>query len=235
VLARSSKRASNGSWSENARAGRSRRCALSAKGRGCEVVHSNGRSWVGVSIETRRWHGTFRQSDEMGCAWLVLHACEPLFFKTTGSPPCAEWPGSNGVVVQCLRRVAGFLPLACKAGGIRTSMPGTRALNSSSSSPPFPYCPVSILHSLYYSSSFTLSKNTCRYSPTDYRHTTTTTTTTTTIFQPQQQQHQHYPTLTCPPAQQRAVRHAIVQRIQVLPRVCRFARYTKLQTKRPLD
>lgn len=180
--------------------------------------------WASLS---RLEDGTSRQSDEMGCAWLVLHTREPLFFKTTGSPPCAEWPGSNGVVVQCLRRVAGFLPLACKAGGIRTSMPGTRALNSSSSSPPFPYCPVSILHSLYYSSSFTLSKITCIYSPTDYRHTTTT------IFQPQQQ-HQHYPTLTCPP-QQRAARHAIVQRIQVLPRVCRFARYTKLQTKRPLD
>ena len=127
------------------------------------------RGWASLS---RLEDGTSRRSDGMGCAWLVLHTREPLFFKTAGSPPCAEWPGSNGVVVQCLRRVAGFLPLACKAGGIHTSMPGTRALNSSSSSPPCPYCPVSILHSLYYSSSLTLSKKNTVYTHPQTTHTT---------------------------------------------------------------
>ena len=183
------------------------------------------RAIVGGRLYRHVEDGRFRQSDEMVYAWLVLHTREPLFFKTPGSPPCAEWPGSNGVVVQCLRRVAGFLPLACKAGGIRTSMPGTRALSSSSSSPPFPYCPVSILHSLYYSSSFTLSKNTCIYSPTDYRHTTNTTTTPT-IFQPQQ----HLPHSDVPPQQRAATAEPQRIQVQVLPRACRFARHTTLQT-----
>jgi hypothetical protein len=63
----------------------------------------------------------------------------------------------------------------------------------------------------------------CTYSTTNYQ-------THATYHHHLSGQH-NYPTLTS--VHSNVPRHAIVQRIQVLPRVCRFARHTKLQTKRP--
>lgn len=154
-------------------------------------------------------------------AWLVLHAREPQFFKTAAVPSRPPPMGLCGNVLGVVgsggwRSQSSFPAFACKkAGDIRTSMPGTRALDSSSSSPRFPYCsallrystPCTILLPL-------LCHRYCIYSLTDHRRKQHHLSA--------HQQHLHYPTLTCPPQQRAATRHAIVQRIQVLPRVCRF-------------
>ena len=201
--------------------------SLSAKGRGLEVVHSNGRSWVGGV--SRVFDGTHPDSlTKLYMRGLYCIRANRSSSRQQAVRPEPSGPGGmaldgsvlGGWLVSCLSR--------SKAGVFRTSMPGTRALNSPSSSPRFPYRPVSRLHSLYYSpSSLALSKHPV------YTRPQTTDTPTPFIFQPQQQ-HQHYPTLTCPP-QQRAVRHAILHHIQVLQRACRFARYTAPRTKRLRD
>ena len=135
----------------------------------------------------------------------------------------AESSGSNGVGRKCLGRVK-WLGLVCARGWYpSTSARHTRPQHELALLlPSIPillallryFTPCTILFPLLYPKILYIS--------------THTADTTNTIFQPQQRK--HYPTLTQSTATCR--RHAIVQRIQVLPRVCRFTRHTKLRTRR---
>ena len=141
---------------------------LSAKGRvrSCTLTGDRGRMLYRTMA--------FRQCDEMVYARIALHRCEPQFFKTTDrrpkKPPGAEWLppmalsknvlGVWSEVQACGWRSKIFSqPLARVGASGRYSYVNARyarlqlALFLSRS----PYCcSVAILHSLYYSSSFTL-------------------------------------------------------------------------------
>jgi hypothetical protein len=154
-------------------------------------------------------------------AWLVLHAREPQFFKTgavpSRPPPMGLCENVLGVVGSGGWSSQSSFPAfaQAQAGDIRTSMPGTRALDSSSSSPRFPLllCSVVILHSLYYSSSLTLSQTLyilTHRPPTQQNHHLSAPAAPTLP-------HSDVPsTATCRDTPSYSAR------IQVLPRVCRF-------------
>jgi hypothetical protein len=131
-------------------------------------------------------------------AWLVLHAREPHFFKTTAVP---SRPPPMVLEGSVLGGWLGWFPVSQPRFTVTLVVVRQRQVRAPSSSPRCPYrllcCDTPLLALFFFP---------CSVTNTVYTHPQTTDTTNT-VFQPQQQ-HQHYPTLTptlTPTPQQRAV------------------------------